>query len=126
MFDSLRGLDPTVFFTPGRKGYLLFAKNAKGGGNAWSQRVPVRIRAMVLTPDHLYVAGPPDVVDPKDPLAAFEGRKGALLRVFWAKDGSPVKSYPLSSPVAFDGLIAARGRLYLTTQDGHLICMGKN
>ena len=24
------GLDPTVFFTPGRKGYLLFAKNAGG------------------------------------------------------------------------------------------------
>ena len=39
MFDTLRGLDPTVFFTPGREGYLLFAKNLGGGPGRWSQRV---------------------------------------------------------------------------------------
>ena len=29
-FDSLRGLDPSVFFTPGKDGYLLFASNLGG------------------------------------------------------------------------------------------------
>ena len=41
MFDSLKGLDPMVFFTPGAKGYLLFAKNIGGKHNSWSLRVPV-------------------------------------------------------------------------------------
>ena len=79
MFDSLRGLDPTVYFTPASKGYLLFAKNLGGGRSAWSERIPVRIRAMVLAGSRLVVAGPPDVVDASDPLGAFEGRKGGLL-----------------------------------------------
>ena len=64
------------------------------------------------------------MVDPKDPLAAFEGRKGAALQVFSAEDGSRLKSYPLPSPPAFDGLSAAGGRLYLATLDGKLICFG--
>ena len=34
-------------------------------------------RAMVLAGDHLFAAGTPDVVDPDDPPAAFEGRAGA-------------------------------------------------
>ena len=79
---------------------------------------------MVLAADRLFAAGLPDVVDSKDPLASFEGRKGALLQVFSAKDGSLVKSYPLSSPPAFDGLSAAGGRLYLTTRDKKVNCFG--
>ena len=86
--------------------------------------IPLRIRAMVLAGDYLFTAGLPDVVDPEDPLASFEGRKGASLQVFSAKDGSPVSSYPLSSPPAFDGMSAAGGSLYIATQDGKLLCMG--
>jgi len=90
----------------------------------WQKMIPLRIRAMVLAGESLFAAGPPDVVDPKDPLAAFEGRKGAMLQVFSARDGSLVKSHSLSSLPAFDGLSAARGRLYLTTTDGKILCMG--
>jgi hypothetical protein len=86
--------------------------------------VPLRIRAMVLAGDRLFAAGLPDVVDPDDPLAAFEGRRGASLQVFSAADGSLVKSYALKSPPAFDALSAAHGRLYLATKDGKLICFG--
>ena len=89
----------------------------------WQKMIPLRIRAMVLAGDHLFAAGTPDVLDPKDPLAAFEGRKGAMLQVFAAKDGSLVKSYSLASPPAFDGMIAAGGRLYIATQDGKVLCM---
>jgi hypothetical protein len=90
----------------------------------WQKLIPLRIRAMVLAGDRLFAAGPPDVVDPKDPTAAFEGRKGFQLHVYSAKDGALVKSQPLSSPPAFDGLSAAAGRLYLSTLDGKLICLG--
>ena len=123
-FDSLRGLDPTVFFTPGRKGYLLFAKNLGGGRNVWSERVPIRIRAMVLTKDRLIVAGPPDVVDPADPLGAFEGRKGGALYVVDTKEGERVAEYTLPSPPVFNGAAAANGRLYLTLENGTVTCFG--
>jgi len=88
----------------------------------WQKMIGLRIRAMVLAGDYLFAAGLPDAVDPEDPMAAFEGRKGALLQVFSASDGSLVKSLPLSSPPAFDGLSAAHGRLYLATLDSRVIC----
>ena len=91
----------------------------------WQKMIPLRIRAMVLAADRLFAAGTPDVVDPKDPFAAFEGRKGAVLQVFSATDGSLLKSRRLSSPPAFDGMSAALGRLYLATRDGKVICLGE-
>jgi len=124
MFDTLRGLDPTVFFTPGSRGYLLFAKNMKGVENTWSERIPVRVRAMVLTPDRLYVAGPPDVVDPQDPLGAFEGRKGGLLYVFDSIAGKKTAEHRLDSPPVFNGAAAADGRLYVCGEDGSVGCFG--
>jgi outer membrane protein assembly factor BamB len=128
MFDTLRGLDPTVYFTPGAKGYLLFAKstsNRGGDGNAWSTRIPIRGRAMVLTADRLFVAGPPDVIDPKDPLGAFEGRKGGLLYTIDSVSGEKRAEHTLSSPPVFNGTAAADGRLYIADEDGHLTCFGK-
>ena len=85
--------------------------------------IPLRIRAMVLAGDRLFAAGTPDVVDPEDPLAAFEGRAGARLRVVSTSDGSKLAEHKLRRPPAFDGMIAAHGRLYIATQDGHLLCM---
>ena len=88
----------------------------------WQEMIPLRIRAMVLAGDRLFAAGLPDVLDPDDPLSAFEGRQGALLEVFSADDGSRLESQRLSSPPAFDGLSAAVGRLYLATGDAKVIC----
>jgi hypothetical protein len=90
----------------------------------WQKLIPLRIRAMLLAGDRLFAAGVPDVVDPKDPLSSFEGRKGALLEVFSTADGSRLESHRLPSPPAFDGLSAAAGRLYLATEDGKVICFG--
>ena len=89
----------------------------------WQEMVPLRIRAMVLAGDKLVAAGVPDVVDPDDPLASFEGRKGALLNVYSAKDGKLLKSHKLPSPAAFDATIAAQGALFIATDDGKLIRM---
>jgi outer membrane protein assembly factor BamB len=131
-------------FTPGEKGYLLFAdKNdnepvlpdytrgaPKGIGfvrkkpPAWFKWVPVRIRGMVLAGKHLFVAGPPDVVDPKDPMAAFEGRKGAVLHAYSAADGNALAEHKLDVPPVLDGLIAANGQLYLSLESGTVLCMG--
>jgi len=97
----------------------------------WQSMVPLRIRAMVLAQsvssgpatNLLFAAGLPDVIDPEDPLASFEGRNGSLLNVYSARDGSLLKSTPLASVPAFDGMIAANGWIYMATNDGKLLCM---
>ena len=89
----------------------------------WQKMIPVRVRAMVLAGGRLFAAGPPDVLDEQDPYAAFDGRKGAALQVFSAADGTLLKQQPLASPPAFDGMIAAKGRLYLSTRDGRVLCL---
>jgi hypothetical protein len=125
MFDSLRGLDPNVFFTPGAQGYLLFANPLDGRRSDWSYRVPVRIRAMLLAGDRLITAGPPDVVDPQDPLGAFEGRKGGVLHVVDAATGGRLSEFTLTSPPVFNGAAAAHGRLFLAAEDGALAAYGQ-
>jgi len=88
----------------------------------WKKFLPIRIRALVKAGDYLYAAGPPDVLDPQDPYASFEGRKGAVLAIIRAEDGEVIREYKLSKPPAFDGMIAAQGCLYLSLIDGTLIC----
>lgn len=88
MFDSLQGLDPKVYFVAGQDGYLLFAHELATGQNRWEQRIPIRGRAMVVASEQLCVAGPPDRIDPDDPLAAFEGRMGGILRTINKSDGT--------------------------------------
>ncbi len=92
-------------------------------GTGWSLYLPVRVRAMVPAGQRLFVAGPPDVVEPDDPLGAFEGRKGGLLWVFSATSGERLAEYELAAPPVFNGMAAARSRLFLTTVDGRLTCM---
>ncbi|MHC4404355.1 MAG: outer membrane protein assembly factor BamB family protein [Planctomycetota bacterium] len=89
----------------------------------WTQWLDVRIRAMVKAGDTLFVAGAPDVFDPKDPYAAFEARKGARLVAVSAKDGKKLSETPLESPPVFDGMIAANGSLFASLRDGSLICL---
>jgi hypothetical protein len=129
-------------FTPGGEGYELFADDTdnepvlapnsidreKGPGFSrarepkWSKQIPLRVKAMVLAGDVLFMAGPPDVVPEDDPYAAFDGKLGARLWAVSAADGRKLAEYPLEGLPAFDGLIAAGGRLYLSTADGKVRC----
>ena len=126
MFDTLRGLDPKVYFTPGKKGYLLFAMDKKSGKQTWGGRIPVRVRTMVSTGERLFTAGPPDVIESKDPLGAFEGRKGGVLNVFDVLSGKRLAEYKLDSPPVFNGAAAANGKLYISMEDGSLSSFGND
>ena len=132
-------------FTPGAKGYLLIAdgndnepalqdktrETTKGWGftraapPVWHDWVPIRIRAMVLAGGNLFVAGAPDVVDAQNPMAAFDGKKGAVLRTVDAGSGATLAECKLGAPPVFDGLIAAAGRLFVSTTDGKVVCLGE-
>lgn len=50
------------------------------------------------------------------------GIQGSLLWAISAEDGKKLSEHKLDGLPAWDGLIAARGRLYLTTQDGIIRC----
>jgi len=126
MFDTLRGLDPTVYFVPGRQGYLLFAKNLQENKRPWMERVRIRIRAMVLCENALAVAGPPDITDSLDPLGAFRGRKGGVLCILDRKSGKQIAEIQEPSPPVFNGIAAARERLILCERDGSVACFGSS
>lgn len=114
-------------FFPDTKGYRLFAREFHAKKDKWSVFIPVRVRAMVAAGDKLFIAGPPDVVPENDPLAALEGRLGALLWVFSAGDGKRLAEIArLESPPVYDGLIAATGRLYVCTEEGSVLCFDQS
>ncbi len=92
----------------------------------WTNWLPVRIRAMVKAGNTLYVAGAPDVLDSKDPYAAFEARKGANLVAVSAEDGKQLSETALEYPPVFDGMIAANGCLFASLRDGSVVCMAGN
>jgi len=103
----------------------------------WVEEEPdVMARAMVLANDRLFIAGPRDVVDEKqmwgrsnekayqdkmgEQAAWLGGKHGAIMQVFSKKDGKKLAEHKLDTLPAFDGLIAARGSLYMVTEDGAL------
>jgi hypothetical protein len=117
----------SVSFIPGQEGYRICADENLTSENRWNILVPIRVQAMVASAGKtLYLAGPPDVVDPGDPWGAAEGRKGGLLWAVSAQDGSKMAEYKLEAPPVFDGMIAVGGKLYISTTDGRVVCLGKN
>jgi len=99
--------------------------NVRPPADRWSVRIPVRPTAMAIAGDKLIVAGHPDKIYPGDPWAAYEGRKEGNLLVFSTTDGSKLSERPLASTPVYDGMAVAGGRLYLTTVDGKIACMGQ-
>ncbi len=115
--DEVRKLESEAFGLDKMIGYT------RAEPPVWKRWLPVRIRAMVKAADILFVAGAPDLLDPKDPYAAFEARKGAILIAVSATDGTKRSELPLDSPPVFDGLIAASGRLFASLQNGDIVCL---
>jgi outer membrane protein assembly factor BamB len=90
----------------------------------WRLTLPVRVTGMILAGDTLIVAGTPDLLDPKDTWAAYEGRRGGKLVVVSAADGTIKSELKLPAAPVPDGLATAAGRLLISTVDGKLNCFG--
>ncbi|MBC8870520.1 MAG: PQQ-binding-like beta-propeller repeat protein [Planctomycetes bacterium] len=111
-------------FQPG-KGYTLFAYNHETNEEQFAVDVQVRIQAMVLAGDKLYVAGTLDMGDPADPWAFIEGSKGGVLCVYSASDGAKQQETDLENPPVFNGMCVAGTRLYMSTIAGTVVCVGQ-
>jgi len=101
--------------------YRLFALNSDDGKEQWTKRVSIQVRAMVLADKVLFVAGPRGYAG-DGPVGRDESR-GALLIAFSASDGTELAQYRLDSSPVFDGMAAANGRLYLSMENGQVLCM---
>lgn len=87
----------------------------------WWKRLPIRVRAMVLTEDVLFVAGP--LGSPLTSRAALEGKTPASLLAVSPSDGSVLAEMTLPSTPVWDGMAAAAGNLYLALADGQVLCL---
>lgn len=82
------------------------------GKGEWRVQVPenLRAKALLVAGEMLFVA--------------FEAGDGlGELRAYAAVDGSFLGTTALPAAPRFDGLAAVSGRLYLSTQDGRIICL---
>ena len=98
-------------------------RTLKDHTHKWNQKTLVQFRAMVLTGDVLFAAGWKDAVKifEKDPYAPNEPVLTAISTV----DGRALKEYRLEAEPVFDGMAAARNKLYLAQKDGTVICLGR-
>jgi len=105
----------------------------------WTQDIPLFARAMVKAGDTLIVAGPEDIIEEEkvkgmldspevqtrltEQLKMLAGQKGGLLWMVSAETGEKLAEYTLDVPPIFDGMIAANGKLFITTMDGAVECL---
>ena len=87
----------------------------------WAEKIPIRVQGMLLAGERLYVVGPPDLSPEEGAYEAMIGKRGALFRVVSTADGNELTEFEMDEVPVFDGLIAADGRLYMSTMEGTLI-----
>jgi hypothetical protein len=107
----------------------------------WRRDLPIWVRAMFVTQDALYLCGPRDLYDEKqavargsnfntqDPRLALqqehaEGKYGSILKVFDKETGREISSLDIDDMPAWDGMIAAEGKIVMTTVNGNILCFG--
>ncbi|MEW6357607.1 MAG: PQQ-binding-like beta-propeller repeat protein [Planctomycetota bacterium] len=134
-------INPNPKQKPRKQGTSVFGKVIQTRPeHRWAETIPFLVRGMVVAGDAIFAAGPPAVADEMDVymaygdpqvqaklddhVAAFEGKKGAVLMAVAKADGKKLSAYRLDSPPVFDGMIAAGGRLFVSTMDGKVVCLG--
>ena len=113
----------------------------------WSTVLPIFVRAMVVSEDKVFVAGPADIMDEEmfrlnrhrskleevekhsglreRQEKLWEGSEGASLMVVDINNGSIVSEQKLDTLPVFDGFAAAEGKLFMSTTDGDVVCFRK-
>jgi outer membrane protein assembly factor BamB len=90
----------------------------------WSLSLPIRVTAMAVGGETVLCAGTPDELDPADPWAAYEGQRGGTLYALATADGAKLSELALAAAPVYDGMAIAGERLYLSTVNGTLLCIG--
>ncbi|NQT40594.1 MAG: PQQ-binding-like beta-propeller repeat protein, partial [Planctomycetes bacterium] len=90
-------------------------------GPSWTVELSRRPRAMVRCGEMLFI-GTTNRLDSSEPLAesGAEGR----IQVVSSTSGQALGNLPLDAPPVWDGMAAAGGRLFVSTRDGAIVCLG--
>lgn len=153
--NGIHGIGSGIETGKGKVSAALWFRQAPGGKKSpapqsgsfvqhtWDRFVPMIARSMALGGKTLLVSGPPDILDEeyaferlaaKDPAilqelaeqdAALDGKRGAKLWAVNIETGEQAGGIELDSPPVWDGVVTARGRLYVATSDGRVQCFGK-
>ena len=132
IYGRLLAFDDSAIYGYGRAGvhwsnqledgaYRMFAVKRGETKAAWQKPVGVRVRAMLLAGDVLFVAGA--ATDSGDGPASPDESRESLLVALSASDGTELAQCPLDAPPVFDGMAAAAGRLYLALKNGNVVCL---
>jgi outer membrane protein assembly factor BamB len=139
----------SVTSAPGKNGRAMkFAAGQNRGNKAaanvehdWNTDLPLYARAMMLTKDKIFIAGPPDLIDEEDTFqrltqrdpevqkqlnrqdAALQGREGGIMAVIDKKTGKIETITQLESLPAWDGMATYGGKVFITTEDGKILCL---
>jgi len=110
--------------------------------HSWEHPVPLFPRAMAMAGKTMMISGPADMVNEevameqlskKDPNIlvqlkeqdeALDGKRGASLWAVSAETGKMGAEIKLKSPPVWDGMAIARGRVFVATTDGKVVCFG--
>ena len=106
--SMMNGTRQIVAFTIDRGGRMNKAWSVKTGKD-------IRMKAVLLAGEEVFLALRPEEGD------APRGE----IRIYAAADGREIGRVGLKGAPKHDGLAAAGGRLYVATQDGRILCLGK-
>ena len=127
MWKNFKSMDPQNYFTPGKSSYQLAAvpvDSSKAKSGRWQIDVPVRVTSLLATQKHVIIGGPPNILDPADPLGALEGRKGGAVFILDKQDGAVRSETRLASPPVLNCISVAPNRIVIVSEDGHVSCCG--
>lgn len=107
----------------------------------WKSGVPLRAKAIVKTPNMLFLAGPEDVLDEEEVYKnpqdkenqrllqqqdeLINSRNSGKLLAVSVRDGSTQQMLDLESHPVWDGMEAACGKLFVCCRDGSLVALGR-
>ncbi len=132
------------FVKAGRAGYTLAAAVRNPGDTAekkngkkkrkgsfrppqkdkWTRPVSLRVRALAVAGKTLLCVGTPDILDPDQPWAAYEGNRGGILLAVSAADGKTLSELTFEGGPVHDGIAVTENAVFITTIDGRVLRFG--
>jgi len=102
----------------------------------WSIPSKQIVRAMLLSTNHLYIAGVPDLFkknpkfmfydNPQESLDILHGKLGSYLWVLDPKTGKELNKIKLDAVPTFDGISATPNKLFISFKNGNVSCYNGN
>ncbi|MFC1718606.1 PQQ-binding-like beta-propeller repeat protein [Candidatus Poribacteria bacterium] len=102
--------------------YRAFALKQDDKTELWTKTLPIQVQAMVLADKVLFMAGP--VIEEASWLAEDDADQETLLLAISVDDGTELARYQLECSPIFDGIAAANGQLYISLENGSVVCLG--